>query len=84
MCLLRACGDPAGRTEWFPTEPFYYRNNVRDPSTTGVGTKETDSTVHRLYRSHQSVRLRGPNIPVESTNALCRAAADDFSHPSIA
>ena len=26
--LLRARGDPAGGTEWFPSEPFYRRYGV--------------------------------------------------------
>ena len=38
--VLRACGDPAGQTVWFPTEPFYQRYDVRNSSATGVGAEE--------------------------------------------
>ena len=55
--VLRARGDPAGGTEWFPIEPFYHRYDVCDSLATGNGTEETDSVVCMLYRPHQSVRL---------------------------
>ena len=56
--VLRARGDPAGGTEWFPTEPFYYRYDVCESSVMGAGTEETNSVSCTLYRSYQSVRLR--------------------------
>ena len=43
---MRARGDPAGRTERFPTEPFYHRyDDGSDSSATGVGAEETNSVV---------------------------------------
>ena len=56
--VLRARGDPAEGTEWFPTEPFYHRYDVCDSSVTGAGAEETNSAVYMLYRPYQSVRLR--------------------------
>ena len=56
--VLRARGDPAGGTEWFPTEPFYHRYDVCDSSVTGACTEETNSAVCMLYPPYQSVRLR--------------------------
>ena len=40
--VLRARGDPAGGTEWFPTEPFYHRYGGCDSSAKGVGAEETN------------------------------------------
>ena len=40
---VRAREDPAGGTEWFPTEPFYHRYGVCDSSATGIGGKESNS-----------------------------------------
>ena len=56
--VLRARGDPARGTEWFPTEPFYHRYDVCDSSVTGAGAEEMNSTLCMLYRPYQSVRLR--------------------------
>ena len=57
-CLSENCeaahGDPAGRTEWFPTEPFYHRYDVCDSSVTGAGAEETNSALCMLYRPYQS------------------------------
>ena len=33
-------GDPAGGTEWFPTEPFYHRYDVCDSSVTEAGAEK--------------------------------------------
>ena len=49
---LRARGDPAGGTEWFPTEPFYHRYDVCDSSATGAGAEETNSVVCMVYRPY--------------------------------
>ena len=51
----RARGDSAGGTEWFPTEPFYHRYDLRDSSATGVGAEETNFIVCTLYRPYQRV-----------------------------
>ena len=49
--VLRACGDPAGGAESFPTELFYHLYDVFCASSvTGVGAKETNSIVCLLYR----------------------------------
>ena len=56
--VLRARGDPAGGTEWFPTESFYHRYDVCDSSVTEAGAEETNSALCMLYRPYQSVRLR--------------------------
>ena len=42
-------GDPAGGTEWFPTEPFYHRYDVCDSSVTGAGAGETNPALCMLY-----------------------------------
>ena len=55
--VLRARGDPAEGTEWFPTEPFYHRYDDCDSSATGVSAEEKNTVVCMLYRPYQSVRL---------------------------
>ena len=55
--VLRAREEPAGGTEWFPTEPFYHRYDVCDSSVTGAGAEETNFPRCMLYRPYQSVRL---------------------------
>ena len=53
---MRAREDPAEGTEWFPTEPFYHRYDVRVSTATGVGAEETNSVVGILYRPyHDSI-----------------------------
>ena len=47
--VLRAGGDPAGGTEWFPTEPFYHRYDVCDSSVTGAGVEETNAAVYVCF-----------------------------------
>ena len=81
--VLRARGDPAGGTEWFPTEPFYHRYDVCDSSVTGVGAEETNSTVRTLYRPYQTVRLCLSNPPLHSTRLFWRATEYDLDHSSI-
>ena len=41
--VLQVHADPAGGTDWFPTEPFYHRYNVCDSLVTGAGAEETNS-----------------------------------------
>ena len=43
--VLRARGDPAGGTEWFPTEPLYRRYDVCGSSATGLGMEMTNSVL---------------------------------------
>ena len=81
--LLWARGDPAGGTEWFPTEPFYHRCNVCDSSVTGAGAEETNSAACMLYRPHQSVRPRWSNPPLDGTRPFWRATEYDLGHSSI-
>ena len=81
--VLRARGDPAGGTEWFPTEPFYHRCDVCESSVTGAGAEENDSAVCMLYRPYQSVRLRWFNPPPGSTRPFGRATKYYLGHSSI-
>ena len=81
--VLRARGDPAGGTEWFPTEPFYHRYDVCGSSVTGAGAEETNSALCMLYRPNQSVRLRWLNPPVDSTRPFWRTGEYDLGHSSI-
>ena len=48
----------AGGTEWFPTEPFYHRYDVRDSLARAVGAEGTNSVAGMPYRPYQSIRLR--------------------------
>ena len=50
--VLRVRGDPAGGTEWCPTEPFYHRYDVCDSSAIGIGAGEANSVVCMLYRPY--------------------------------
>ena len=50
--VLRARGDPAGVTEWFPAESFYHRYGVCDLSDIHVGAEKTNSVVCMLYRPY--------------------------------
>ena len=47
--VLRARGDPAGGTEWFPTEVFYHRYDVCDSAVKGAGAEEVK--LHSMYAS---------------------------------
>ena len=71
--VLRARGDPAGGTEWFPTEPFYHRYDVCDSSVTVARAEETNSALCMLCRPYQSVRLRRSNPLLNSTRPFWRA-----------
>ena len=46
--VLWARGDPAGGTEWFPTEPLYHRYDVCDSSVTGAGAEGMNSALCML------------------------------------
>ena len=81
--VLQARGDPAGGTEWFPTEPFYHRCDVCDSPATGVGEEETHSAVCMLSRPYLSVRLRWPNPDLDSARPSWRATEYDLGHSSI-
>ena len=81
--VLRARGDTAGGTEWFPTGPFYHRYDVCGSSATGACAEETNSTVCMLYRPYESVRLRWSNPPLDSTRPFWRATENDLGHSSI-
>ena len=83
-CAVRFTGarDPAGGTEWFPTEPFYHRYDVYDSSVARAGTEETNSAVCMLHRPCQSVRLRWSNPPLDSTRPFWRATEHDLGHSS--
>ena len=50
--VLRTRGDPAGGTEWFPTEPFYHPYDVCDSSVTGASAEETNSALCMLYQPY--------------------------------
>lgn len=52
-------------------------------SLTTAATEETNSTPSVLYQSHQSVRYRRPNTPVESSRSLRCVTDDEFGPPSI-
>ena len=58
------------RSRVVPDEPFYLRYDVCDLSGTGVGAEETKFVVYMLYRPYQSVRLRWPNPPLDSTRPM--------------
>ena len=56
--VLRARGDAAGGTEWFPTEPFYHRYDVCESSATGAGTEKKNPLYVcfiDLTKAHNSV-----------------------------
>ena len=63
--------------------PFYHRYDVCDSSATGVGAEKMNSVVCMLYRPHESVRLRSPNLPLDSTRPFWRAIEYDLGHSAI-
>ena len=69
--VLQARRDPAGGTEWCPTEPFYHRYDGHNSSVPGAGTEETNSALCMLYSPYQSVRLRWSNPLPDSCCCCC-------------